>query len=316
VSNALKQLHILPQASAAYGVAPRLLVAIDGSLAAHAAAMAEWWDWVRSSRFGRVLGRWRGSGETSWRNVTSDGVLPDLDAMLGPVAASRWLNCIDATPNLAADDGGSLMLHDAGSVMGQRRASTIEWWLPAAEDAEALRALATAALEHLPLMWASAGYGLRLQHGRADVARRARRALAKRYWCVQWLDGSALQWDALQGLGDIGWLTLIGHDFASSRGLSLAELARRATESSPEHLHAAGARFGLALSAGLAPVRGDINLNEDITAYRQASALLLPLRRAANERDELAWGPSVAARWLARFEAPAQWHDVRVAEFT
>lgn len=86
-------------------------------------------------------------------------------------------------------------------------------------------------------------------------------------------EGSAYRWKSgeLPGIADIGWRTLIGAEFQNRLG-ELTELR-----------DVPGVRFEtsdtvLSITIGDGPVWGDVNRDEDISAYRMVARYLAPVR--------------------------------------
>jgi hypothetical protein len=200
------------------------------------------------------------------------------------------------------------------AALGLARANFIRCLLPARSEPSVLLALADRISRRLPVLWGACGL---VFHHTAHARRTAHTrmaALAKRCWCIQIQDTTALQWDALAGMPSVNWLNIVGRRFAQARGLDLDETAGRAGA-----LRDAGVftRFDhgcLWLAAGARPVPGDINRGEDIGAYVRAAQLLELL--LLKEHTPLAGPfarPEVLAAWLGRFSNPQAWLDCEVA---
>jgi hypothetical protein len=83
------------------------------------------------------------------------------------------------------------------------------------------------------------------------------------------VDGAAFYWedhpDLQPGLPDIGWRTILGADLAARAG-KLPDMPGVTVAQDP-----------LTLTAGPAPIWGDVNRDEDIAPYRAVAAALAPL---------------------------------------
>lgn len=144
--------------------------------------------------------------------------------------------------------------------------------------------------------------------GRPDVVARRMLALSHRHWCVQMLDLTALQWDALNGLPGTAWLHWIGAAFAEQRGTTLEALAQTAAA---ELVHSVFHRLtpqGLSIAAGASPHTGDMNLADDLRPYARTAAVLKPLmlETLTPMAGRLA-DPKLLDAWLHRFDAPEDW---------
>jgi hypothetical protein len=98
-------------------------------------------------------------------------------------------------------------------------------------------------------------------------------------------------------LRSIGWLTFVGPDLAAELGAKGRPLA-----STPHvEVHDLGGTW--MLRAGPRPERGDVNRLWIPTAYREADALLRPIRADGGGLDFLPpWDEASTAKWLRRFE--------------
>lgn len=205
---------------------------------------------------------------------------------------------------------------DAGAPMlDMPRAGSIRCVFGDDAAANDLAALAAWCIDHLPLAWATAGFAFHHEAGRKTVAYDRIAADAKRYWGVQLLDASALQWDALDGLPGINWLTLVGHAFARALGVEPSALLAAASALVDAGVYSRSGKFGMAFAAGAAPIRGDINLGEDLSSYAKLDELLQPLMlRQPTPLSGAFASPEVLGAWLKRFSAPRDWVECRLDE--
>jgi Protein of unknown function (DUF3396) len=193
------------------------------------------------------------------------------------------------------------------------RLSLISLTLPSSTPAGTLTQLGDATMRALPLWWGTAGYALRQISGRPDIVGRDMAALSRRYWCAQIMDTTALQWDGLEGLPGINWLTWLSEEFAHSKATNLNDLSTAASAELAQGVFHRLTPHGLSLAAGPSPIQGDINTGEDIRPYIRVSQMLRPLKLA--EMTPLAGPlgrPDVLSAWLNRFEAPAAWLEADI----
>ena len=122
------------------------------------------------------------------------------------------------------------------------------------------------------------------------------------------------EWDGLRGMSSVNWLTLLGDEFAQSLGLSLERLDAEKRELETFGVFQRRGAYGVALAAGQKPVRGDINVGEDLEPYVAVAQRIRPL--LLGEQPQL-FGPfakpEVSRAWLGRFGSPRGWLDCSIA---
>jgi hypothetical protein len=233
-------------------------------------------------------------------------------AAVGEAELRRW----DTGP--ATDRFGQWNRIEAARLLPaqeRNRASSIRLRFDEGTSPSELAALAAWLVEEVPLHWASFGYCLLPRPTWGFVLQdQAVQALVRRYWGVQLIDPVLLQWDALLGLPGVNWLTLVGEEFAQSKGATLESIGAAADAARPAGVfHRRGAR-GIVLAAGPAPLRGDINHDENLGAYVHVANLLAPLLLKTHSAFI---GPFATSRlvsaWLNRFTDPSGWLDAAVA---
>lgn len=311
MAGAMHTVRTLRKAVAQIAIRKTALLCIKGSLSPHENALACWWKWLRCSPSGNKLAWWRGGHSPSWRRLEMHADPPDLLVTLAPSRsphAPLWLQLADNPDAAGNSQCVSLLIEDLPPAMGLERASLILLRLPDDTPPATFTQLGEASLQLLPLWWGTAGYAFETVSGRPDVVARRMVALAHRHWCVQMLDLTALQWDALNGLPGTAWLHWIGAAFAERRGTSLEALAQAA---SAELAHSVFHRLtpqGLSIAAGASPRTGDMNLADDLHPYVRAAAVLKPLmlQSLTPMAGRLA-DPKLLDAWLHRFDAPEEW---------
>ncbi len=316
--NALATVHTLRRASAQITMRQTALLCVKGSLSAHETALAGWWQWWRATPQGRSLACWRSGASTAWQSLMAGEGERDFAALLAPPrseGAPRWLEFADRPD--AASEGSSteLMLYDLPDVMGMQRASMILMRLPDDAAPATFTQLGEASLQRLPIWWGTAGYAFHKVSGRPDIAARQITALAHRYWGVQLLDTTALQWDALHGMPGVNWLSWIGPAFAEQQGSSIKALANAATGYTHQSVFHRLTAHGLSIAAGPQPHKGDMNLAEDLGTLACIADLLTPLIQAELTPSAGPLSrPEVLDAWLHRFTAQRQWLEADTAD--
>jgi hypothetical protein len=194
------------------------------------------------------------------------------------------------------------------------RASHLHVLFPDDTAPATVAALGEWTINRIPLWWGSAGLVFQHTTGTLFTAHKQMAALAKRYWGVQIQDMTALQWDALHGMPGVNWLTLIGKDFAESRGMNIEGIVSEVAKLAGDGVYHRVGAHGVALAAGPKPLRGDINTSEDIGAYLSVARLIQPL--LLTHHTPLS-GPFAASEvldaWLGRFSDPQSWLDCDIA---
>jgi hypothetical protein len=307
----MQTVHTLPHAKAEVAVRLTAVLCIKGGLSALDPALSSWWRWWRATIPGQTLVCWRDGASSAWRPLVAHGVEQELLGMWTPASspgAPRSIQWADR-----AYDHGELLGHsvtwlDLPAVLGQERVSMICLRLPEGTSAALLTQLGEVSMQTLPLWWGTAGYALDYVSGRSDVAAQQMAALARRYWCAQLLDLTSLQWDALQGLPGVNWLTWLSASFVEHRGLTLDDLVQALGAASGERVFHRRSANGLSVAAGAEPVKGDINQSEPLASYARIAHIMkgLVLETMTPLAGPLA-RPKVLKAWLNRFEAPQVW---------
>jgi hypothetical protein len=255
--------------------------------------------------------RYRRGAQAEWHQLP--GNLADAHAIFSRTdtgAGCRWLELAVGDDS----DGAHLELVDLLPVLGEERASYVRIRFPRETQPVDIVQLAEWAIQHLPLSWGAAGLTFDHTSGPRFTAYRQIAVLAKRNWGVQIQDMSALQWDALRGIPSVNWLTLIGNEFATSKGLRVEALSADAAQVVQRGVYHRVGTYGMALAAGPKPMLGDINIGEDISVYARVAELIRPL--LLTEHTPLAgpFGrPDVLSAWLGRFGNPQRWLDCDIA---
>jgi hypothetical protein len=313
MADAMHTVRTLRKAVAQVAIRRTVLLCIKGPLPPHGNALARWWQWLRNTPAGAELAWWRGGHSPSWRKLDVPENSPDLLTTLAPPhgpCIPLWLQ-FACGPD-AADDSQrvSMLIQDLPPVMGIERASLILLRLPDDTPPATFMQLGEASLQLLPLWWGTAGYAFETMSGRPDVVARRMVALAHRHWCVQILDLTALQWDALNGLPGTTWLHWIGAAFAEHRGTTLEALAQAAAAELPHSVFHRLTPRGLSIAAGASPHTGDMNLADDLRPYARTAAVLKPLMlQALTPMAGRLADPKLLDAWLHRFDAPEGWLD-------
>lgn len=307
MSVALKTIHDLPPAQTDVSRYLGLAVFIDGSLSQVGLGPRQLWQLLSGTSFGRRLARCRLAADAGWQ-AAEEAV--DL-------AERRGRNANDELVFngmvFAASDGASspsLEIADRGAVLGMNRASHLLFRFPDAVSAEELASVAAWVLDHVPLWWGTAGWFFRVGKGPPPATGRRLAGLAKRYWGVQLLDTTALQWDALEGMPSVNWMNLIGQGFVDKVGASLPTLLAQATTLRQRAVFHRAGKHGVAFAAGARPSLGDINADERMDALVQVAGLLKPMLLGSlfPMTGPLAQ-PEVLSAWLHRFSRPQAWLD-------
>lgn len=308
---ALETLHPVSLAQADVALRPALLLFVRGPLRPHADALNAFWQRLQAQRSGGRLRVARLGNAAQWSPLADSDPAQPFTERFGFATAppSGWSAELADVP---AEHGHAvhLQVHDLSTVLGEVRASSIRVLFDDGVSSAEMASLGDWAIHHLPLWWGTAGWtfdhgALHPQFACARIA-----ALAKRYWGVQLLDGAALQWDALQGMPSVNWLTLVGHAFAADRSWPVDALAADPAALSADKLYVRHGTTGVAIAAGARPALGDLNVHEDFSPYTHAARRLAPLLLA---EPRLLAGPlavpEVLGAWLNRFTAPQAWLD-------
>jgi Protein of unknown function (DUF3396) len=309
--NALTTVRTLHRAFADVELQRTAALLVKGSLDIYENELSDWWQWWRSTVYGRALTHRRDGSDSVWRPIVHrkyEHTWPEIFSTAHSHAAPRWLELTDQSESDSGLSSTSMTIYDLPAVMGLDRASLILLRLPDNAAPVNFTELGEVSLQLLPIWWGTAGWTFQYKSGRPDVAARRMAALARRYWCVQILNTTNLQWDALLGMPSVNWLTWIGPVFAAQSGTTLEALAIAAAAHLNESVFHRLTPNGLSVAAGPIPLKGDINLAENFRPYSLAAKLLQPL--LLEKMSPLA-GPfadtNVLDAWLHRFELPEEW---------
>ena len=109
-------------------------------------------------------------------------------------------------------------------------------------------------------------------------------------------------------MSSVNWLTLIGDEFAQSLQVDLESLIADKRELEAFGVFQRRGTHGVVLAAGQKPVKGDINVGEDLEPYVAVARRIDPFMLA---EEPMLFGPfakpEVARAWLGRFGAPRAW---------
>lgn len=307
VSAALKTVHDLPPARQEVSWGLGLVVFVDGSLSGAGLGPLQLQQALSATPFGRRLRRCRLAGDGRWQDID--------EALSAAQHGGRDANgeLVFNGALLATRDSDSapcVEYADRGPVLGMRRASQLLFRFEEGTSAEELAAMSSWVLDHVPLWWGAAGWFFHAGKGAPAPLGRKLAGMAKRYWGVQLLDTTALQWDALEGMPGVNWMNLVGHALAARSGASIEALSAQATALRPRGVFHRVGRHGAAFAAGPQPLLGDINRDEHMDALVRVTGLLQPmlLSRLSPMTGPLA-RPEVLSAWLHRFTEPQAWLD-------
>jgi hypothetical protein len=309
MSLALKTIHTLRPAVAEVHERLGLLVFARGSLGDQGCGIAQIWSALQATPFGRRLTCFRTARQPQWGSV--EDVPRHWPAVASPQHPTFYAGAEFAVQK--DEPEGSLTIADLGAVFGMDRASYLFFRFAPATRPEELAALGTWALDRLPLWWGSGGWMLERGAGAPAVVGRRLVALAKRYWGMQVVDLTALQWDAMQGLPAVNWLTFIGSDCAQRFGLDFGKVAVDAGKDAGLGVFYRQHGHGIALAAGPQPSRGDINQDERLHAYVAVNRYLGGMMLA---KPQPFYGPfpvpELLLAWIHRFSDPLGWLEADV----
>lgn len=192
---------------------------------------------------------------------------------------------------------------DKGFVFHRSIASSIRLTLPVEymlDDPERFAKLASAMAQRLKFATGSAGFSVNL---------------VPEQW--QWMEGEHLymlsrrfsgldlgvpgKWSkyAIRGLKTVNWLTFLGDGMAQGvggRSGIKSNLPGSSTLTELDH--------GVMIQAGVTPLLGDVNLQEDMSAYRDVARVLKPVSLPGEIVPAECWiigGEANTHRWLNRF---------------
>lgn len=189
------------------------------------------------------------------------------------------------------------------------RASEVTLSFPDTASPNELAAFGLWALERLPVWWGSAGWCFARRGGWGFwMEDRELRARARRYWTVQALDPVLMQWDALDGMAGVNWLTILGDGFLKARELNVDGLCEAAAALAPAGVYLRRTGAGVVMAAGPAPIVGDINARAALAPYVRIAELLAPLLLSGHSaRGGDFGGNEVFGDHLSRFLQPDRW---------
>jgi hypothetical protein len=312
MSSARQTVITIRPATTDCGMRLGLVLFVRGPLRVHAAALDDLWTRLNAGLLRRRVTRVRHAGEPGWTTFPdSDGQtsFTELFGIQSPLAGRWGLEIADMGD--ANGNGPSnlwLQLSDLAPVRGMERASHIRVLFPEDTPAAIIAGLGEWAVNRLGLWWGSGGFVFHHTTGTMVTAHTRIAALAKRYWAVQILDMPTLQWEALAGLPSVNWLTLIGEEFAQSKGGDLGAIVSTVAEANAERIAFRRGPHGVAIAAGAEPRRGDINAGENLDPYVAISERLQPFLMTSHPPLFGPFArPEVMAAWLTRFSAPDRW---------
>ncbi len=300
---------------------------LDGPLRPWGRGLADWGDLALSlgAATGPLL--YRIANQPDWQETEDgEGILRLLQRLAYPAGRfGPWRlelyrpGSSDPLRRQSAEegvwDGVYLDMVERPAFAGIPRLSHVRVWLPPEVPAHALTRLGETAAQAASLWWGSAAPTLSHVGGSRIDAHRRMAAKLKRYWALQLEDVETLQWDGVQGLPAMPWLTLLGDAFLKSKDVALASLVEQASQASGRGVHWRRVGDTLLVAAGPTPLRGDIHGQEDLAPYRAASTLLEDL--LLKEHTPLV-GPLASADvltpWLLRWSDPAQWLDCQISD--
>ncbi len=306
---ALLPTYVIPPATAEVAIRQALTVFVRGPLAPHADSLDALWRRLINSHVGARLKFRRSIADVSWQSLAPAeraGEFARLFDLRRPLIGCRGVEFAERSDDPLST--ASVRIVDLAAVNGVERASHVRILFDDAASRDQLVSLAEWLLGHLPVWWGSAGFEFDYVAGPSYTAYHKIAGLAKRYWCVQLQEVALLGWDALRGVPSVNWLTLIGDEFARSKEMSSERLREIAASLKGEGVSHRPHAHGVAIAAGPRPLKGDINLGEDLDAYVHVARLIQPL--LLTEHTPL-FGPfakpDVLGAWLGRFIDPQAW---------
>ncbi len=311
MSKALQTIQTVKPATTDLALRLGLLIFVRGPLRPHVDALEDLWVRLQSGLLRRRFTRYRLGSDTAWTALpeSSKSSFAEVFEMRSPLVGRWGLElAADGDPGSIEQEGPVLQLSDLAPVRGMERASHLRVLFPDETSIGTVAALGQWAINRLPFWWGAAGFVFHHTSGTMFTAHTRMAALAKRYWGVQIQDMGALQWDALRGMPGVNWLTLVGNEFARARDMSVEGLGDDEASLKTEGVFQRRGLHGVALAAGKTPLRGDINVGEDLDAYVRIGRRIQPL--LLTEHTPL-FGPfcrpEVMGAWLGRFSAPQAW---------
>jgi hypothetical protein len=301
---------MIREAVATVEMVPSCAVFVRGSLEPHWATIGQMWRFLL--RLSPQPARYRRGASAQWKAMPE--AQDEADALFDAIGTGVGCRWFEAAPD-EGRDGLRLEITDLMPVGSNQRASEIRVRFPKDITPAQIVRFAEWAIQNLPLWWGTAGLVFEHLSGPRLIAYKRIAALAKRHWGIQILDRSTLQWDALEGMPGINWLTLVGNEFAKSAGMDVNRIMSEAAGLVSESVYHRKGAQGVVLAAGAQPIKGDINNGEDLIAYVRVAALLEPLLLAQHTSLVGPFSmPDVLTAWLSRFSNPRSWLDSDIAD--
>lgn len=306
---------VIPLATADVVIRQALTVFVRGPLVPHADSFDALWRRLVNSHVGARLKFRRSIADVSWQALSPadrEGEFTSLLDLRQPLIGCRGVEFAEQTDHPLSS--ASVRIVDLAAVNGVERASHLRILFDNAASRDQLTSLAEWVLAHLPVWWGSAGFEFDYVAGPSYAAYHKMAALAKRYWCVQLQEITLLEWDALRGMSSNNWLTLIGDEFAQSKGMSSERLREVAASLESDGVFHRQHTHGVAIAAGSKPLMGDINAGEDVDAYMRVARGIQPLLLTAHTPLFGPFAkPEVLEAWLGRFASPRRWLESDVS---
>jgi hypothetical protein len=197
----------------------------------------------------------------------------------------------------------SMEIVDLLPVREQQRASYIRVRCPMNVQAEFLKELSFRVFEALPWCFGTAGYLFNYTLGKKDISFDQIWAWARRFWGVEVNDTESASWDALNGVLNVNWLTFLGQELLNEKLPTLnwgGPFTQRIKVFQLAH--------GLAAQAGPQPIIGDLNLMEDLSAYKNVARLLEPaLATECSSFQGMFSDHGSTMAWRRRYLEPRKW---------
>lgn len=172
-------------------------------------------------------------------------------------------------------------------------------------DRDAVFDFLTDALTGFPLAWGWVDFSLLWNNLLDDIDYPVHERLPgilKRFPGLSYGDHTLYQALAAEGVGHVGWITLLGPEYAERLG-GLPALEERLKGSVVRLLKLADGAVGL--QAGEEPSVGDVNRGDDLPLRREVGAILEPVRIRGEVVDEMVdieeFDDEEATAWFLRF---------------
>lgn len=292
-------------------VAPRLafVVFIRGRLATHAAALRTLLNQLHAGWLDQRLTRYRAAAQIEWQDVANAQTPTFLADLCETWSGQGGLHYLQLASDVRQTPRANVWeFVDVAPLPDAARASHIFVRFADGTPPGVLSELAAWLIDTLPLWWATGGYMFELRSGAVLTAHMRMAALAKRYWAVQIIDRTSLQWDAMRGMPGGNWLTLLGRDYARAMKLDIGQIENDEGALTAQRVFNLAGQHALAIAAGPKPLLGDINAYEDFDAYVHVARLIAPL--LIDGPTPLAGPfarPEVLDAWLRRFDEQEEW---------